>query len=534
MRKLFTLLLALLAMASAKAATQSAEELQALGLRNIDRAMTILDAVWQSSVRGEGSDMWFADNYDTVTDRISGPSDVWPYTAAIEAHCGILEALNAAKSVAPELHAEKFPIYADRLAKLIDNLEWYRGTYRLPSYASNRVWSPYAVPRAGKRGEANVTGILNVYDDQMWLSRELIRAYKVTNEKKYLDLAAYLADYVIDGWDCWRDANGKEYGGITWGPGYNSKHACSNAPMIQPLVWLARIYEGTGETMDHYYRDEKNNPVKATKPRSEVYMEFARKIYDWQKEKLLNSDNGLYWDMMGAPGEIKVSKGYRQHVDNGGPVGNYYSYNTGTMIAGAAELYRSLGDATYIADLAKTVPSSVNGFAKYVRKHGTYEFNTDATAANGFNSWFNNVLMRSYFDVATLADADPTAAVRGLRAFQTTLDYAFENHLRKGMLPIHFLDGWGTETLTKGFHQSSFVAEYTLLAIWHLNSALSGITAPTVDPSTSPSADSAAAPSPEATIFTLSGQRLGTLSTLADTLPRGIYIANSRKHLLGH
>lgn len=532
MKKIITLLFALILLLPARAATSSASEMQALALRNIDRAMTILDAVWATSVRGEGQNLWFADNYDTVSGKSSGPSDVWPYTAAIEAHCAILEALNEAKQLAPELHAEKFPLYAERLNLLIDNLEWYRGTYRLPSYASNRLWSPYAVPRAGKRGEANVTGVLNVYDDQMWLSRELIRAYRLTDNKAYLDLAAYLADYVIDGWDCWRDSNGNEYGGITWGPGYNSKHACSNAPMIQPLVWLARIYEPTGEKMDHYFRDEKNNPVKTERPRAEVYMEFARKIYDWQKTHLRNNSNGLYWDMMGGvTPDIKVNRGYRQHVDTGNPGGNYYSYNTGTMIAGAAELYRSLADEAYIADLEKTVPSSISNFAKYVRKHGTYEFNTDATAASGFNTWFNNVLMRSYIDA--LQVMDPAIPARGLRAFQTTLDYAFENHLRSNLLPIHLLDGWGTETLTKGFHQSSFVAEYALLAIWHLRTAASGITLPTVDP-LDPSPSTSATLSPSSTIFTLSGQCLGTLSTLADSLPRGLYIANSRTHLLGH
>lgn len=62
-----------------------------------------------------------------------------------------------------------------QLNQLIDNLEYYRGSLKLSSYAtSNKEWTPYAVPRASQRGAADVTGILNVYDDLMWLSRELI------------------------------------------------------------------------------------------------------------------------------------------------------------------------------------------------------------------------------------------------------------------------------------------------------------------------------------------------------------------------
>lgn len=468
MRLLLTPLLLFVAIFTSGAANLTSSEVQSLALRNIERAAALLDAVWSTSVSGRSTDLKLADNYNTLTRQASGPADVWPYTAAIEGHVAILEALQAAREVAPELYAMRYPVFSSRLEQLIDNLEYYRGTYRLPSYASNREWSPYAVPRAERRGTANVTGVLNVYDDQMWLSRELIRAYRVTGNREYLDLATYLADYVIDGWDCWRDEHGNEYGGITWGPGYNSKHACSNAPMIQPLVWLANIYADTDSTMLHYYRDSLNQVVAVTEPRSRVYLQFARKIYDWQKSHLA-SPEGLYWDMMGAPSEIKESQGYRLHVDTGDPCGNFYSYNTGTMIAGAAELYRATREKSYLADLEKTVPASFNHFARYIPEHGTYQFATDATAENGFNTWFNNVLMRSYYDAAPLVEND--SAKRGLGTFQTTLDYAFENHNRDNLLPIRLLQGWGNETITKAFHQSTFAAQYALLAIYYLKTA---------------------------------------------------------------
>ena len=496
---------------------------RAKALRNIQRSMDIVDAAWKTSVKGTPDNMYMVDTYNTKTGAVSGPSDVWPYTAAIEAHCSLLEALQAARDIAPELYAEKFDLYKGQLDNLIDNLEYYRGTYRLSSYAtSNKEWSPFAVPRAGRRGEANVTGILNVYDDQMWLSRELVRAYRITGNENYLNEATYLADYVLEGWDCWRDENGEEYGGITWGPGYNSKHACSNAPMIQPLVWLSDIYKDSDASTDYYFRDDKNYVKKTSRSRSEHYLDFAKKIYNWQKSRLKHS-TGVYWDMMGADNTIKVARGYRQHVDCGNPTGSFISYNTGTMISGAAELYRVTGDPVYLADMTESARGALNEFATYVRRHNTYEFKTDNTAEAGFNSWFNDVLMRSYVDaIPYVENSTPRNA---LNSFQTTLDYAFENHNRNNLLPIHLLDGWGEESITKGFHQFSFASEYALLAAWLLanESGSTGITAV--------AADAIAAGD---SVYTISGTRVGEYGSVSACLSRGVYIVGSRKLVLGN
>lgn len=494
-----------------------------LAVRDIERSMAMLDATWEKTIRGTDSNLYMADTYNTSTGEVSGPSDIWPLTAAVEAHCSVLEALEMVKTLEPELYESNVETYRHRLELLIDNLEYYRGTYTLASYAHAGVWSPYAVPRSGHRGSANVTGILNVYDDQMWLSRELIRAYRLTDNEVYLELATYLADYVLDGWDCWRDGNGKEYGGITWGPGYNSKHACSNAPIIQPLVWLHDIYEGSGEQMDYYYRDESNKVMHEMRDRSELYLEFARKVYDWQRENLLNPSN-LYYDMKGADGTIKVSRGYRQHVDCGGPVGAVYSYNTGTMIGGGAELYRVTGEERYRTEVSATSKSSLSYFASYKRKEGGYLFKTDETAKSGFNTWFNNVLMRSYLDA--LPYVDNNSASNGLDGFQKFLDYAYENYNRDGLLPIKLYDGWGDDVVTKGFHQFTFAGQYALLAVRNLRALESG----GVDNVTV--SDREAAPH-TGVVYNLSGMALGKLDEVKGTLPRGLYVVDGRKVMMG-
>ena len=225
---------------------------EARAVQNLQRAIKIMDATMERSFRGSNTNFYMVDVCDIDNSDVSGPSDVWPYTAAIEAHCSILEALEALKTQSPDLYSANHDRFVERLDVLIDNLAYYRGIYTLTSYASVRQWSVYAVPRANERNKGNVNGggsdlTLNVYDDQMWLARELIRAYFLTGQETYLTEATTLTDYVLDGWDCWRDASGKEYGGITWGPGYNSKHACSNAPIIQPLVWLHAIYRDSDD-----------------------------------------------------------------------------------------------------------------------------------------------------------------------------------------------------------------------------------------------------------------------------------------------
>lgn len=446
------------------------------------RAIAITDATMATSFTG--SDMRMYDTYNTVTHQGSGVADVWPYTAALEAHCSVLEALEALKTLSPSLAPEQaaeidalfeatHDRFVQRLRQLFDNLAYYAGTYQLKSYARVANWTVYGVHRGGSKGSAAVTGIENVYDDQMWIIRELVRAYRLTADEAYLKRAEYLANYCIDGWDCCLDPDGNEYGGISWGPGYNSKHSCSNGPFIQPLVWLADIYRADDEpeNLRYYYIEPDGTRVFVARRHSELYMEFARKIYDWQKTKLFNPSTGLYWDMCGAPGEIQYVKqgrfNYRTHVDIGGPVGTEYTYNSGTMLAGAAELYRVTGEDVYLTDLNNLCRKTLTGFSSRSRYNGQVfrQWPTDPEATSGFNTWFDDVLMRAYVDAEVYNDAN-TSASDALTSFLQNLDYAWDNYRRDDLLPIHLIKGWDNGDVTKAFHQLAFASEYAMLAVW--------------------------------------------------------------------
>lgn len=445
-------------------------------VQDLQRAILMVDATMERSFTN-GNNFRMYDTYDTSTQQGSGTADVWPYTAALEAHCSVLEALDALKDEAPQLYQDNHDRFVTRLKQLYNALDYYRGTYTLNSYAQIKNWSIYGVHRGGSKGTAAVTGIENVYDDQMWICRELVRAYKLTGDNDYLSKAEYLANYCIDGWDCCLDANGNEYGGISWGPGYNSKHSCSNGPLIQPLVWLYEIYKTDDEeaNLRFFYILQDGTRTNDMRRHSDVYLEFARKIYAWQKEKLLDKSRGVYWDMLGAPGEIQyVGEGrnkYRTHVDTGGPTGTAYTYNSGTMLAGTAELWRVTGENNYLADVNSLSQACWSQFANGRRVNGNVFFiwPTDDVATSGFNTWFDDVLMRAYADAApynTTVYNGKTHAENALLSFEQNLNYAFENHNRYNMLPIHLIDGWGDSGVTKGFHQLAFASEYAVIALW--------------------------------------------------------------------
>ena len=509
--------------------TATAQETADVAQQDLERAILMTDATMQASFTGGTSAMHMYDTYNLSTQQGSGTADVWPYTAALEAHCSVLEALELMKEQAPQLYQDNHDRYVVRLKQLFNSLDYYRGTYTLNSYAQIKSWSIYGVHRSNTKGTAAVTGIENVYDDQMWLCRELTRAYKLTGDQDYLTKAEYLANYCIDGWDCCPDANGQDYGGISWGPGYNSKHSCSNGPLIQPLVWLYDIYKADDEqaNLRYYYILPDGTRTNEMRKHSEVYLEMARKVYAWQKEKLLNKSTGVYWDMLGAPGEIKyVGEGrnkYRDHVDTGGPSGTAFTYNTGTMLAGTAELYRVTGEEDYLTDVNALAQSSWTQFAKGTRKDGVVyrEWPTDPKAEEGFNAWFDDVLMRAYVDAAaynTTVYNGKTHAENALASYQQNLDYAFEHYNRGNMLPINLLNGWSVSTgnvdVTKGFHQLAFASEYAMLAVWHFRQGhATGTLQTKLD-----------VPTSHNKAYDLAGRRLSTLPT------SGCFIVNGKKY----
>ena len=433
--------------------------------QNLLRSMELVDAAVGNYFSNESMSM--ARYYNPYTQVSSQErASVWMYTSAIEAVNSILRALESQKRLGrTALYDKHNARYTQLLEKLFAGLQYYKGSFTLVSYTQTREWSVYAVNRAGAPGTADVSGILNVYDDQQWLVRELIESYHLTGNETYLKEAEYLAQYVLDGWDCSLNPSGKEYGGITWGPGYVSKHSCSNGPFVSPLVWLYEIYEGSEETVTYgYIKPDRSRAVKTVK-KSDYYLEFAMKVYDFQRNNLLRED-GVYDDMLGGDdthGQVVYEEvggqRYRKHTNLHGRVGPAYSYNSGTMLSAAADLYRVTRDSRYLSELQSLVAASFRYFARQDKeKQGFYSYDV-----SGFNNWFNGVLMRGYLDAYPY---DMSAEIP-LQSFQDNLDYSWEKYGYESMLPTNLLLGWGSDRSkqnVEGMFTFAFAAEYAALA----------------------------------------------------------------------
>ncbi len=443
----------------------------ALATRNLKRAITILDSAVAHYFVGE--EMAMARFYNPFKKELSEErGSVWMYTSAIEGVNAILHSLESAKkSGETELYDENFSKYAELLSRLYDKADYYLGTFELTSFTQTKTWSVYAVDRVNQKGKAKVTGIYNVYDDQMWLIRELIESYRITGQKTYLEKAEYLTEYVLDGWDTTLDEEGNEHGGIPWGPGYVTKHACSNGPLISPLVWLHEIYESSDEQIEYRFIDpaDQRSRKSVQRKKAEHYLDYAKKIYDWQKEKLLNA-KGVYADMMGGCGSCKIAyetidgERYRANTRVTDAVGQPYTYNSGTMLSGAADLYRVSKGKEYIDDAKLLSDNSFNYFAvKGKDISGYYSYDI-----GGFRNWFNGVLLRGYLDLYP----EYEGVADYIHTFQQNLDYGFDHYLQDGVLPTDLLNGWNEDknsNQVEGMFQFTFAAEYAVLAGFEYN-----------------------------------------------------------------
>ncbi len=449
-----------------------------LAKTNLVRSMQMINAAKKAYFSDNGLAM--SRFYNPFTAQKSHEKgSVWMYTSAIEAVNALLHGFVELKEQGEDaLYRTQYQTYSQFLSDLVDNLEYYAGTYTLTSYTQTKEWTIYGVNRSGSKGYATVEGIANVYDDQQWLIRELIESYRITGEKKYLEKAEYLAEYVLDGWDTTLDEKGIEHGGIVWGPGYYTKHSCSNGPFVSPLVWLSDIYKDSDAQIEYRYIDTDKSRKSRMMNRSEYYLMYAEKVYDFQKSHLLRKTDGVYYDMLGAKGfngdniayETVDAVRYRAHNEEQGPLGEAYSYNSGTMLSGAAELFGATGEQKYMDDMKLLAVNAFRYFAKKSSKNPElYEYKRYPSAdATDFSIWFDNVLMRGWADVAVHY---PNVDVQ-LKSFQNNLDFAYSKYLKNDFLPHSLHHGWNPDQANnkvEAMFTFAYAAEYAVLDKYYLN-----------------------------------------------------------------
>lgn len=153
----------------------------------------------------------------------------------------------------------------------------------------------------------------NYYDDMEWLALSTLRAYHATGDKEFLEATSILWKDIKGGW------NDHEGGGIAWRKTQlDYKNTPANAPAV---ILAARLYK------------EQQNPED---------LEWAKKIYEWQKSHLVDSETGLVWDGVNRNGDGQIDKDWK------------FTYNHGVYIGAAAALYELTGEQAYLDDAIKT------------------------------------------------------------------------------------------------------------------------------------------------------------------------------------
>ena len=265
------------------------------------------------------------------------------------------------------------------------------------------------------------------YDDNMWIGRDLVTLYRITGNKKYLKRAITIADMLIaEGWvdldegmfaDKFGCAPGGPLGGFYWRDDHVALHTCSNGPAIQFLTMLS---------------------AEADNGKGELYLEYAQKCYRFIK--YLERDNGVFWDLM------------RFHKDADNNItgidraeGASFSYNSGTPISSAIELYRRTGEEAYLTDAKRWGRSADLFFAKPSTIPGVKAF-TDLP-------WFREVLLMGYIDLY----AFEPGALGYIQNMEASINYGYENHRLNGVLrynrniiPRNWVEGFKDEAEKQG------------------------------------------------------------------------------------
>lgn len=275
-------------------------------------------------------------------------SYLWPYS-------GTFSAVNALFETTQD---KKYHQLLDE--RVLPGLNEYFDTARTPNAYSSYVKSAPASDR--------------FYDDNVWLGIDFTDTYQLTKDKKYLDKAAMIWNFIESGTD---DLLG---GGIYWcEQKKESKNTCSNAP---GSVFALKLFKATNDS---------------------TYFKKGKALYEWTKEHLQDSTDYLYFDNVRLDGKIGKAK---------------FAYNSGQMMQSAALLYQLTDNPVYLKEAQNIAKECYNYFFT--------DFNT--TSGESFKMikkgdvWFTAVMLRGFIELYHL-DKNKTY----IDAFDKSLSYAWEN-----------------------------------------------------------------------------------------------------------
>ncbi|TRX46364.1 glycosyl hydrolase [Fulvivirga sp. M361] len=245
------------------------------------------------------------------------------------------------------------------------------------------------------------------YDDMQWLALSLFRAYEATGSAGFLTMSTNLWNDIKTG------ENSNQGGGIAWRKTQlDYKNTPANAPAI---IYACRRHQKWGHSWE---------------------LDLATDLYSWLKDKL-REPSGRINDGINRTGNSSID--YWQ-----------FTYNYGTFIGAALEMYQSTNNSTYLNDAITTADFAIQ--STEISTNGIFRNEGDGDAA-----LFKGILVRY---LALLAQ-EPAVSVTKRNAYKAVLE--------DQALSIH----------TNGFNRTygTIGSDWTLTAgssVW-LSAQLSGI-----------------------------------------------------------
>ena len=272
-------------------------------------------------------------SFETAADRWKGAAAIWCQPIYWDM------SINAYKLAKSQKDKEKAAYYKDLSDKI---------------YAGNKA--QYANFDFDDNNET--TGWF-IYDDIMWWTISLARAYELFGVDEYLKFSEESFSRVWYGSKKVGDTGSydKENGGMFWQwqpirnpkpnrPG-DGKMACINFPTV---VAALTLYNNVPKKRKE---SAEERPVCLTKAQ---YLERGKEIYDWGVENLFDKENGRVADSRHGKG----TPAWKMHV-----------YNQGTFIGASVLLYKATGEKRYLDNAILAADYTVNEMSA---KHNVLPF----------------------------------------------------------------------------------------------------------------------------------------------------------------
>ncbi|SDT12163.1 glycoside hydrolase family 76 protein [Microlunatus soli] len=200
-------------------------------------------------------------------------------------------------------------------------------------------------------------------DDSEWWGLTWIQAYDLTGDRKYLDMAVTIAEFVNDYWD---DTCG---GGVWWNGERTYKNAVTNGLWIRLTAELHNRIDGDTQ-----------------------WLKKSRAGWDWLMDSGMINSDGL------------VNDGLNDDCTSNGQT--VYSYNQGLAIGAGLELWRATGDDQLLATSRRLADAALTSSELTTDGILTESCDVADRSCDDNGKQFKGIFMRYVMDLADTTHAD--------------------------------------------------------------------------------------------------------------------------------